>query len=118
MKFNINQDQKDLRNFQRKMRKLKRFGKEGFITVAQNAAAMATKLAQSRVPVRTGDLKRSIHAKRDGDSVFIAAEMDYAGFVEFGTKRQKPKPYFYNSIRDALKKVTSDMDKEFNKYKR
>ena len=31
----------------------------------------------------------------------------YAGYVEFGTIKQKPKPYFYNSIREGMRLTRS-----------
>jgi phage gpG-like protein len=116
-KFSIRGDKKDLERFRKKLRRLKRFGDDDFIKTAQDTAAIAVRFAQGRVPVKTGDLKRSIHAKREGDSVFIGAEMDYAAVVEFGsTKRNTPaKPYFYNSIRDAIKNIDRKMNNKFRK---
>ena len=119
MKFNIQGNTRDLNRFRNKMLRLRNFGSKDFIRVAQDVAALSVRYAQGRVPVLTGDLKRSIHSKRDGKTVYIAAEMDYAGVVEFGStkKNRPPKPYFYNSIRDALKLVKGKMDVEFKKIK-
>lgn len=57
-------------------------------------AMLIVKEAKRIVPVDTGDLKRSIHktgGAREGAGV--VAEMPYAGFVEFGTSRNRPQPY-------------------------
>tara|TARA_S200002703_G_C3688802_1_gene211500 strand:+ start:84 stop:524 length:441 start_codon:yes stop_codon:yes gene_type:complete len=141
MKANLKGDTRDLEKFRKKMLRLRNFGTKDFIRVAQDVAAVAVRYAQGRVPVQTGDLKRSIYSKREGNSVFIEAEMDYAGNVEFGTnphvirvRKAKslysgktkqffgkqvnhpgsaPKPYFFNSIRDATRQTEQRMNKKF-----
>ena len=146
MKVQLKGNTRDLDKFRKKMLRLRNFGSKDFLRVAQDAAAISVKFAQSRVPVQSGDLRRSIHSKREGDTVYIAAEMDYAGLVEFGTaghtikvKRAKslynhktktffgkqvnhpgtkPKPYFFNSIRDGLKTVKKMMNKKFSNIKK
>ena len=119
MKFNLKGDQKDLKKFNRKLRMMKRFGNDDFLKIAQDTAAVAVRFAKGRVPVKTGALKRSIHAKKEGKSVFIGAEMDYAAVVEFGSlkKNRPPKPYFFNSIRDAIKNIERRMVKRFSQIK-
>ena len=116
MKASIRGDVNDLKNFRRKMLRLRNFGTKDFIRVAQDTAEIAVRYAKGRVPVKTGALKKSIHAEKEGNSVFIEAEMDYAAYVEFGSvaKNRAPKPYFYNSIRDAVKDIEYKMDKKFN----
>ena len=145
MKTNIQGNTRDLNKFRKKMLRLRDFGSKDFIRVAQDAAAISVRFAQGRVPVKTGDLKRSIHSKRDGKTVYIAAEMDYAALVEFGTSgphtisvkdakvltdgknffgkkvtipKRNPHPYFFNSIRDGLRLVASKMNKKFKKINR
>jgi len=41
--------------------------------------------------------------------------MNYASFVEFGTSKQKPNPYFFNPIRVRFRKFVDDLRKRFNK---
>jgi phage gpG-like protein len=115
MKFNLRGDTNDLKKFRSKMLRLRNFGTRDFIKTAQDTAAIAVRYAQGRVPVLTGDLKRSIHAKKEGNAVFIGAEMDYAAVVEFGSKAKNraPQPYFFNSIKDAMQQVEKDMNKKF-----
>ena len=50
---------------------------------------------QSLVPVDTGALQDSIgYDVTDEGTLNFVAEQDYAGFVEYGTGRQEPQPYF------------------------
>lgn len=77
---------------------------------------------QRSVPVRTGDLKSTCR-KRSGREptqagtfhVELAAGgmrgraagnlVNYAGYVEYGTSRQRPQPYLSPSIRYATRRV-------------
>jgi len=67
--------------------------------------------AKSLAPVDTGALRKSIRIEKKGElQVSIVAggggvinprtdrEVDYAGFVEFGTSRMNPKPYMQPAL--------------------
>jgi len=74
--------------------------------------------AKSLVPVDTGALRKSIRIEKKGElQVSVVAgdggvinprtgrEVDYAGYVEFGTSRMNPKPYMQPALeknRDEL----------------
>jgi HK97 gp10 family phage protein len=45
------------------------------------------------VPVRTGNLKGSIHTEVSGLTAEVSANTEYAVFVEHGTSRMRPQPY-------------------------
>lgn len=61
-----------------------------------STAAEATEArAKSLVPVRSGALKASIYTDRSGTEATVAADADYAIYVEFGTSRQAPQPFMY-----------------------
>jgi HK97 gp10 family phage protein len=51
--------------------------------------------AKNRCPIETGALHDSILTKFENNGLtgIIAPHMDYATFVEFGTKRMSAKPY-------------------------
>jgi HK97 gp10 family phage protein len=61
--------------------------------------------AKDRAPVLTGALRDSIEASLDHDAEgffgVVIAQVPYAGFVEFGTSRQRPQPF----LREALESV-------------
>lgn len=54
--------------------------------------------AAANAPVRTGALRDSIAHTVDGDTVRIGSDLDYAGFVEEGTRYMRAEPY----LRPAL----------------
>lgn len=118
--FNVNVDKRDIRKFNRTMSILKKFAKKDFLKAAQDTASNIVFLAKNRVPVDTGALRQSITVGGDkigGEvfSVFVDAGMDYAGYVEFGTFKQKPQPYFYNSVRDGIKSFNKDINLKLKK---
>lgn len=75
---------------------------------------MAT--AKRSAPVLTGALRASGRVKRPNQYLRIiqfggsGTGVDYATFVEFGTFRQKPKPF----LRPAVLKHRNDMGKRFS----
>tara|TARA_Y100001972_G_C7530766_1_gene267478 strand:+ start:271 stop:648 length:378 start_codon:yes stop_codon:yes gene_type:complete len=118
--FNIHVNKKDVNKFNRTMFVLKTFAKKDFIKSAQDTASNIVFLAKNRVPVDTGALRQSISVGGDkigGElfSVFVDASMDYAGYVEFGTQRQRPQPYFFNSVRDGIKNFNRDIKLKLKK---
>lgn len=114
-KQNFYLDKKDKAKLDKKFRKLKMFAGNTFYKEIRNIASNAVKIASERVPVDTGDLKKSIHVGGDQKTVYVAAEMDYAGFVEYGTVKQNPQPYFVNSINDAVRLGTKIINARIQK---
>ena len=47
---------------------------------------------ESRVPVKTGQLRTSLAVRVEADKVIIGPNTPYAGYVEFGTKPHVIKP--------------------------
>ncbi len=68
--------------------------------VAKSAYEIETR-AKLVVPVDTGFLRNSIHTKlvNDGMTGIIHAAASYAGYVEFGTRYQRPQPYMTPAFR-------------------
>jgi HK97 gp10 family phage protein len=81
------------------------------ITTVFNAAANRMR---SDCPVRTGRLKKSIAVNSgggNGDNILVQINIPtgYAGFVNFGTHRMKPRPFAsngYNYILETLKTIS------------
>jgi HK97 gp10 family phage protein len=73
----------------------------------------ATGRMQRDCPVRTGFLKGSIKLNKGGDGailVQINITAKYAGFVNFGTFRMRPRPFAsngYNFILSEMKRIGS-----------
>ena len=47
---------------------------------------------EARVPVRSGELRRSLQIKVESDKVTIGPNTPYAGYVEFGTQPHEIRP--------------------------
>lgn len=64
--------------------------------------------AKELVPVKTGNLRRSlmteVQATPNGATARVGTGVDYAPYVEFGTRRQRAQPYLrpaFDSQKDA-----------------
>jgi len=79
------------------------------------AVAQMTKEIKLGAPVVSGDLKKTTHYEKMSGGVFIESPMEYASFVEFGTTKQKPNPYFFNPIRVRFRKFVDDLRRKVNK---
>ena len=118
--FNVHVDKNDIRKFNTTMSVLKNFANNDFIKGVQDTASNIVFLAKSRSPVDTGALKQSITTDTLKDAgqiieVAIEANMDYSGYVEFGTRFQKPQPYFFNSVRDGIRHFNKDINIKLKK---
>lgn len=77
---------------------LKRTAKESGITTQQVLIQSSNHILaemESRVPVKTGQLRQSLGIKVSGDKVIIGpntTQAPYAGYVEFGTKAHTIRP--------------------------
>jgi HK97 gp10 family phage protein len=72
--------------------------------IARRGAEQTAKSARALVPVRTGALRASIRAERTPGGYAVRAgggAVDYAAYVEFGTRRMAAQPY----LRPALESV-------------
>ena len=61
---------------------------------------LAVGYAQDIVPVDTGALHDSIDYEIDGHRVEIGSGLDYASFVECGTRYQRAQPYLRPALAD------------------
>ena len=59
-------------------------------------------IATTIVPVDTGFLQSTLNSESDDFSVFFEASAEYAEFVEYGTWKQEPQPYFRPALEGAL----------------
>lgn len=72
--------------------------------IARQGAEHAAESARALVPVRTGALRASIRAERTSTGHAVRAgggAVDYAAYVEFGTRRMAARPY----LRPAVESV-------------
>ena len=59
-----------------------------------NAVDEITKLGA----VDTGRLRGSISHSHDDDTAYIGTNVEYAQYVEFGTRRMKARPFLRNAV--------------------
>ena len=77
------------------------------MTISSNVVADE---ARKICPVRTGELKRSIHAYRPIYSLGqiiskVKAEKFYGIFVELGTSRMRAQPFLSNGAKNSVSKI-------------
>jgi HK97 gp10 family phage protein len=65
-------------------------------------AANVEDLAKQLVPVRTGYLRSTIHARVQDWNANIDAEAPYAAVIEFGTRAMQARPYLYPAVMQQL----------------
>lgn len=73
------------------------------------AVALAVEAhAKTIVPVRTGNLKNSIHTWREGPSHYaVGTTVEYAPYVEFGTRRMAARPYLRPAAEIVATRLTA-----------
>ena len=79
-------------------------------TLMAEAGQEGEALSKALVPVRTGALRDSIRfrttTERGWTFLLLAqATMDYASFVEYGTSRMAPRPYFEPGVEHAADEI-------------
>lgn len=72
-------------------------------------------LAKEKVPFDTGRLRSSINTVRNNKSVSVLTPVNYAIFVEFGTKYMPAKPFLYPAFFERTRRLTSRIAKIINR---
>jgi len=75
--------------------------------VEESAAHIVAGLAAAKAPVLTGELRASV-GEEGGE---VIADTDYAGYLEYGTRRQKAQP-FLRPARDAAEPIVKTLAEE------
>lgn len=80
--------------------------------VQLNGAELQAK-AQANAPVDTGALKRSIGLELSdgGMTATVEPTMEYAAYVELGTRKMKAQPYLKPAFDDQMQQFKKDMGK-------
>ena len=81
-------------------------------------AAQIAGLAQSFAPFKSGRLRDSFVFREDGDGAIVGTNVEYAPYVEYGTRRASARPYFRPAIDTVAGRapeiVARDGRREFN----
>lgn len=87
-------------------RGLEKLGEDAVKHVEKVLAAAAEECmsrARENAPVRTGRLRESIAVSRQDKLAYVVeASAPYAGYVEFGTSRQRPRRYMQTALLQTL----------------
>ena len=73
---------------------------EAIARALETIGLVAEGYAKRLAPVDTGRLRNSISHAHDEDSAYIGTNVEYAPYVELGTKRQKAQPYLRPAVVD------------------
>lgn len=77
----------------------------------ENALVPTVAAARNRAPVDTGALKKSIHSDIIGETAdtvegVLVADVYYAGYVEFGTRKMTARPYMRPAITETQANIS------------
>lgn len=72
-------------------------------------ASKYTPIIQKSAPVDTGALRRSLRVELllDDTGVAVTSNIKYAGFVEYGTRRMRPRSYVERVVPDLINYANS-----------
>lgn len=88
--------------------------------IVKELGTIAFKSARQIVPVDTGRLKISIEQKFERRDLISEAEVGtdvpYAGYVEYGTSRQRAQPYMRPSLTQARRQAGPVVKAVINEY--
>lgn len=62
------------------------------------ATALCEKLAKENCPVDTGNLRASISTRMTGTQGIVYTNVDYAPYVEYGTRFQAAQPFMSKAV--------------------
>ena len=59
--------------------------------------------------IQSGDLKRSISGTSNKDNIIISSSEEYAVYLELGTKKMEPRPFFNPTLNRTFKFFVNNM---------
>ena len=78
----------------------------------RDIGALIQARAKQNAPVRTGQLRDSITSLVEADSAFVGSDLDYAPFVEYGTRYMMARPF----LSDAVEQSQEGIDRFLKAY--
>ena len=72
------------------------------------------RVARPLAPVDKGRLRQSITFVKETDRVYVGSTVDYAGYVEYGTVKQKAQPYLKPAFLNSIETINSKAREKFN----
>lgn len=102
---------KGLDEFNTKLKEMKEEYPDHLDNAMDDTADAISLMAQIKVPVDTGRLRASINVGREYLRKSIGTNVEYAGYVEFGTSGQKPQPYLRPAYEENKDRITEFLEK-------
>jgi HK97 gp10 family phage protein len=86
--------------------------RDGVRRIIQEATFAVEAHAKNNVPVDTGNLKNSVSASFEagGDRGVVATGVEYAAWVEYGTRFSPAQPYMLPAYNEIAPRVRADLD--------
>lgn len=72
----------------------------------------AERYAKLACPVDTGRLRNSISHTHDKNTAYIGTNVEYAPYVEMGTKKMAARPYLKPAIADHIQEYKNTIEQE------
>lgn len=111
MNINVNIDKHDLRKLDATINNLKRYSAVKFYNEIQRAGLNIAYKVKKDAPFDTGNLR--LNVKWDGKA--IRSDAPYSGFLEFGTKYQDQQKYFFDNIKNGVKRLVHGIEAKINR---
>jgi HK97 gp10 family phage protein len=105
----------DMAKLTRKINQLKVIDKRGVSTELGKMGLSSVRKMKKTAPIDTGNLRKNLVAFVRSKTLFIRSRAKYSGYVEFGTRFQKPQPYFYPTIRREIKLLIINLENRIKK---
>lgn len=71
--------------------------------------------AKMLAPVDTGRLRNSLTHTVEGDAAYIGTNVEYAPYVEYGTRRTKAQPFLKPAVQDHIDEYRAIAENEMRK---
>lgn len=105
------------------IKKLQNIAKKATSNVEQaliESALMVERDAKIKTPVDTGRLRQSISHETENfgsenPAVIVGTNVDYAGYIEFGTSKQPAQPYLYPALTENKEKIKKKVKQAIQK---
>jgi len=96
----------DMSPFRRALEEAERKGDHAVTATLDDFASETIALAQRDVPVRTGNLRDSIHVlRKTHESITVGTTESYAKAIEQGTGKRPARPFLENNARLVAESV-------------
>ena len=81
-----------------------------FQEITDKYAQIMVSEMNSIVPVDTGFLKSTIGSTSSPSTMEVYVDAEYAGFVNFGTSRQRAQPYFSGPVEKNIQPMIDELN--------